>query len=53
MVLVLYGMPISQPARAVQWALECTGTPYNFEMVMPGKGENTRFARTKSTRTYI
>ena len=37
MPLTLFAMPVSQPARAVHWALEHSGTAYIYENIMPGK----------------
>jgi len=37
MVLKLYGVPPSQPVRAVMMALEMHDTPYEFVAVMPGQ----------------
>jgi glutathione S-transferase len=38
----LYGVPLSQPVRAVQWALAWHKTPHDFVMTMPGSKKGTR-----------
>jgi glutathione S-transferase len=37
--LEVYGMPLSQPTRAVLWALEMKSVPYTLRRVNPMKGE--------------
>eukprot|EP01006_Ploeotia_vitrea_P026582 TRINITY_DN59552_c0_g2_i1.p1 TRINITY_DN59552_c0_g2~~TRINITY_DN59552_c0_g2_i1.p1 ORF type:complete len:238 (-),score=20.98 TRINITY_DN59552_c0_g2_i1:217-897(-) len=34
--ITIYGAPISQPCRAIMWALTAKGISYDFKMVMPG-----------------
>eukprot|EP01064_Diplonema_japonicum_P004581 TRINITY_DN1300_c0_g3_i1.p1 TRINITY_DN1300_c0_g3~~TRINITY_DN1300_c0_g3_i1.p1 ORF type:complete len:221 (+),score=45.12 TRINITY_DN1300_c0_g3_i1:51-713(+) len=41
MPLTLYGFPVSQPARAVYWALLAEDTKFEYVNVMPGKGTKT------------
>ena len=42
MSLSLYWMPISQPARAVAWALSHEGVEFESINVMPGKETRVR-----------
>ena len=39
MVLKLYGVPVSQPVRAIIMALEMHNTPYELVNTMPGKAK--------------
>ena len=39
MVLKLYGLPLSQPTRAVIWALNWKGLKYELITIMPGSRE--------------
>eukprot|EP01062_Namystynia_karyoxenos_P067570 TRINITY_DN61565_c0_g1_i1.p2 TRINITY_DN61565_c0_g1~~TRINITY_DN61565_c0_g1_i1.p2 ORF type:complete len:264 (+),score=76.37 TRINITY_DN61565_c0_g1_i1:72-794(+) len=41
MVLTLYGVPASQPVRAVMWACAAGKTPYNLEFTLPWKHTRT------------
>ena len=53
MTLTLFAMPISQPARAVQWALEHAGTAYVYENTMPGKETRTKEYAAKVSMAIV
>eukprot|EP01059_Diplonema_ambulator_P013868 TRINITY_DN24563_c0_g1_i1.p1 TRINITY_DN24563_c0_g1~~TRINITY_DN24563_c0_g1_i1.p1 ORF type:complete len:224 (+),score=63.00 TRINITY_DN24563_c0_g1_i1:50-721(+) len=42
MTITLYAFPVSQPARAVLWAMLAEGTKFEYVTVMPGKGTRTK-----------
>lgn len=43
--LTLYGVPLSQPTRAVAWALLQKRVPFQFQLVVPGSSHKTRGSR--------
>ena len=50
--LKLYGVPVSQPVRAVMWACLAKGLPFDFEMTMPGARKGTRSEAFRKINPY-
>lgn len=36
-MLHLFGLPLSQPTRAIAWALMLKSVPFEFTLIAPGK----------------
>eukprot|EP01065_Artemidia_motanka_P008117 TRINITY_DN14050_c0_g1_i1.p1 TRINITY_DN14050_c0_g1~~TRINITY_DN14050_c0_g1_i1.p1 ORF type:complete len:235 (+),score=22.98 TRINITY_DN14050_c0_g1_i1:74-778(+) len=53
MALTLFGVPASQPVRAVMWALAHSGTPYQFKFTLPGRHTSRPEFAAVSPYSYV